>query len=300
MELSLVIPTFNRAHVLERTLAAIAELECPADLTAEVVVIDNNSRDATATTLAGIAANWQGLPLRLAFEPRQGVSHARNKGAAVAQGRWIVCMDDEQLIAPNYLVEFQRALRGPAAEIIGGRIEYRHEAPLPDWLPPLIRTVGRIDLGPTPRLLDPRNDLLKGGNMAIRRDALMAVGGFDPALGRVGNILLAGEEDELQRRVAATGGRVLYWPGLMQFNVLEPQKLHKSYWRRHAYGDGMTQRRKGGDLRRLPPWLLGQLAQTSLAWLSAEITRSPARFDRELDVWTSLGALRASAVPRDG
>lgn len=296
MDLSLVVTTFNRAHILGRTLASIAALERPAGFATEVLVVDNNSTDATATVLADLVQGWRGPPLHTVFEPRQGLSHARNQGAAQARGHWVAYMDDDQLIAPDYFVEFERALKGPAAEIIGGRIHYHHEAPLPDWLPPLIRTVGQIDLGPKPRTLDPLLDLLKGGNIAIRRDTLMAAGGFDPALGRTGGTLLAGEEDDLQRRVAQAGGRVLYWPGLVQFNLLEPHKLHKQYWRRHAYGDGMTQRLRSRERRRLPPWLLGRLGRSSLDWAWSALRRSPTRFEQELDVWTCLGALRAGAT----
>lgn len=288
MDLSLVVTTFNRAHLLKRTLGSIAALERPSDFKAEVLVVDNNSRDATAATLAAIAARWSGLPLRLCLESRQGLSHARNRGAAEARGQWVAYMDDDQMIAPDYLVEFRRALRGPQAEIIGGRIEYRHEAPLPDWLPPLIRTVGQLDLGAAPRLLDPATDLLKGGNFGIRRDTLESAGGFDPGLGRVGSILLAGEEDELQRRVSAAGGKLLYWPGLMQFNVLEPGKLHKRYWRRHAFGWGCTQVMARPPMQRLAAWQVRATAQALLAWLRTSGRR---RFEAELEVWEAAGAM---------
>lgn len=294
MDLSLVVTTYNRAIQLQRALESLAALRHPDGFEAEILVVDNNSQDGTEARLRTIADAWAGLPLRRLFEEKQGVSHARNCAALHARGEWLSFMDDDQLIAPDYLIEFRRAIGTHAADAIGGRIVYQHDAPLPDWLPPLIRTVGQIDLGPDPRYLNPATELLKGGNFAVRRDHLLALGGFNPALGRVGSALVGGEEDELQRRLVAAGGRILYWPGLVQFNMLEPQKRRKRYWRRHAYNYGITLRSMENDVRKLPPWLVKRLLQATAAWSQAALRASPTHFERELEIWTCLGAMRAA------
>jgi len=293
MDLSLVVTTYNRALQVQRALKSLAELRLADGFEPEVLVVDNNSQDDTEARLQAVADAWPGLPLRRLFETKQGVSNARNCAASHARGKWLAFMDDDQLIAPDYLIELQHAIAAHAADIIGGRIVYQHDAPLPEWLPPLIRTVGQLDLGPDPRYLNPATELLKGGNFAIRRDSLLSLGGFNPALGRVGSVLLGGEEDELQRRLVASGGRILYWPGLVQFNMLEPQKRSKRYWRRHAYNYGITLRAMGNDTRKLPPWLLKRLLQAAAAWTRAILRTSPGGFERELEIWTCLGALRA-------
>ena len=293
VDLSLVVTTYNRVDQLERALASLARLERPAALRAEILVVDNNSNDGTATQLRAISAAWVGIPLRHTVELHQGVSHARNRAMAEARGLWVAYMDDDQEAAPDYLVEFSRAATHlAAADCIGGKILYRHEGELPPWLPPLIETVGQIDLGEHPLRLDHPDQLLKGGNIAFRLDRLRALGGFDPRLGRVANSLLAGEEDELQHRLRAAGGAVWYWPGLVQFNGLPPAKLEKTYWRRHALGYGETQRLRSGERRQWPPWLLTRLAAASTRWIYSKLTRSSDAFRRELDLLEVWGALR--------
>lgn len=288
MNLSLAVTTFNRAHCIERALASIAALELPANFQAEVLVVDNNSTDSTAELLAKVQAGWQGLPLRLLAERRQGLSHARNCALAAARGEWIAYMDDDQTIAADYLVEFARTRARTRADVIGGRVLYQFDAPLPDWLPPLIRTVGQIDLGDAVLSLQTPPQFLKGGNIAFRRDKLAQVGGFDPRLGRIGASLLAGEEDDVQLRMVRQGSSIQYWPGLVQYNELPPGKRKKSYWRRHAFGWGATQTLSLAVHPALPWWRLRSAATAVWHWLSASRKQ---RFEAELDVWAAAGAI---------
>jgi len=53
MQFSVVIPTYNRADELEQTLASLANIDHPGSW--EVIVVDNNSRDATPQVVAAAA-----------------------------------------------------------------------------------------------------------------------------------------------------------------------------------------------------------------------------------------------------
>ena len=292
MDLTLVITTYKRPEQLTRALRSAEQLRPCADLQAELLVVDNNSPPDTRATFEAAAAHWQGMPLRYAFEPRQGVSHARNQAVTKSQASWIAFMDDDQTIDAEYLDEFERARHWPGAQCIGGPIRYANAENLPPWLPPLIRTTGQIDLGPEPQELDPGRTLLKGGNFAVRREALQALGGFDSRLGRVGTQLLAAEEDDLQTRLHAREGKILYWPGLLQWNHLEPEKRTKAYWRRHALGYGRTQRLRLGPNARVRPWMLRELATSMALWLYHCVRDSPTTFELELRVWEIAGVLQ--------
>jgi glycosyltransferase involved in cell wall biosynthesis len=292
MDLTLVITTYQRPAQLTRALRSAGQLRPCAGLLAEVLVVDNNSPPDTRAAFEAMAGQWNGLPLRYAFEPERGVSHARNRAIAESRASWIAYMDDEQTIDPDYPIEFERARHWPGVRCVGGPIRYANAHDLPPWLPPLIRSTGQIDLGPAPQELDPVRTLLKGGNIAVRREALEAMRGFDARLGRVGGQLLAAEEDDLQTRLYAQGGKILYWPGLLQWNYLEPVKLTKAYWRRHALGCGQTQRRKLTHADRLQPWMFKQLADAVLKWAQHAIRGGPHTFERELGVWEAFGVLK--------
>ncbi|HUJ10143.1 MAG TPA: glycosyltransferase, partial [Verrucomicrobiae bacterium] len=75
MDVAIIICTYNRADNLRRTLEVMCALQVPADLQWEVVVVDNNSTDATRAVCVEVGGR---LPLRYIFEPRQGKSHALN------------------------------------------------------------------------------------------------------------------------------------------------------------------------------------------------------------------------------
>ena len=98
MLLSIVIPAYNEEKELPACLASIQEAAAGCGLSSgemEVIVCDNNSSDATAEV-----ARQAGV--QLVFEPVNQISRARNAGAAVARGEWILFVDaDSRLAAAN-------------------------------------------------------------------------------------------------------------------------------------------------------------------------------------------------------
>src|ERR1044071_7041476 len=93
---SVVIPTRDRAHLLQRTLASVLKQSIDS---LEVIVVDDASNDAASTAAA--AAHPR---VRLLRNPEpSGVSVARNRGIAAARGDWIAFCDDDDLWAPSKL-----------------------------------------------------------------------------------------------------------------------------------------------------------------------------------------------------
>src|SRR5688500_504515 len=102
MDASVLICTYNRARLLEATLASLAAMRVPPDLHWDVIVVDNNSTDGTR---AVIESHVHAFPvaLRYVFEPRQGKSHALNSGAAASAAEVIAFTDDDVRIDPDWL-----------------------------------------------------------------------------------------------------------------------------------------------------------------------------------------------------
>ncbi|MES9872726.1 MAG: glycosyltransferase family A protein [Candidatus Sedimenticola sp. 6PFRAG7] len=95
MQISVVIPTHNRATVLERALASVLTQTHPA---MEVIVVDDGSEDRTRELLA------QKFPsVRYLHQPNQGVSSARNLGIANTRGDWIAFLDSDDEWLPGKL-----------------------------------------------------------------------------------------------------------------------------------------------------------------------------------------------------
>ncbi len=305
---TLVVTTYNRAALLTRALDSIAASSADPSRY-EVIVVDNNSSDGTVQAWAAFAKTHPALPFRYLFEARQGLSHARNAGLAAAAGQHIAFMDDDQEIDCHYLRELPAAFSRTGAACLGGRIFYRNAHDLPAWLVPLVDRIGQIDLGDDDRLLGPGAPYLKGGNIAFDTEALRALGGFDPLLGRNGTSLGGGEEDAVQDSLRGQGKTIAYCPELVQYNVLLPEKLHKRYWRAQAYGGGRSEYQRSRALwAGAPTWagapramfrtLLRSAGQCAAAALAGDGVRC---FQRERDVWGCLGSMaeaRAMAARR--
>ena len=99
MRISVCIGTYNRADLLIKTLESVRASTYPHD-NMEVIVIDNNSTDATKH-VAESAAPW--FPhFKYLFEKRQGLSYARNAGIRASAGEIICFLDDDTTIDRNY------------------------------------------------------------------------------------------------------------------------------------------------------------------------------------------------------
>ena len=93
MKLTVAICTWNRAGLLESTLAEMTKIRPPRS-DWEVLVIDNNCVDRTKEVVTSFL---QKLPIKYLFEKQQGLSHARNCAVACASGDYVIWTDDDVL-----------------------------------------------------------------------------------------------------------------------------------------------------------------------------------------------------------
>src|SRR5438309_11018328 len=100
VQCSIVIPTYNRAEELRATLTSLAKIIAPAAW--EVIVVDNNSPDATRQVVAEASANFP-VELRYLFEPEVGRSAALNSGIKAAHGKIVATTDDDVRFEPDWL-----------------------------------------------------------------------------------------------------------------------------------------------------------------------------------------------------
>jgi glycosyltransferase involved in cell wall biosynthesis len=270
-----------------------------------VIVVDNNSTDATHQTVEEIQAGNFPFSLRYVLEPRQGVAYARNRGLDEAAGKYIAYMDDDQLIDKNYLSRLGPAFQSTQAVCVGGRIFYYEMGSLPSWLPTLLEGVGHLDYGDDVKILDANGGKLRGGYMAMKREELVNIGKYEVSLGRCGDSLLGGEEDELQERLHAAKKTIAYDPGLIQYHYFDPARLTKTFWRRHHFDLGRSLYRKsllrstalgGPSFLGAPRWLWRHLVTRDIpraAWAFTSLNAAEI-FDKQLDVWTNFGRIRVA------
>ena len=95
MKISVVIPSFNRGHTLERALESVYAQTSMAD---EVILVDDGSTDDSAETMARLFPQT-----RIMRQPNRGVSAARNRGIRAARYDWIALLDSDDSWLPQKL-----------------------------------------------------------------------------------------------------------------------------------------------------------------------------------------------------
>ena len=263
IRLSLIIPTHNRSERLIAALESVIRQDLPA-ADWECVVVSNNSTDDTVARFGDFAARYPGLNLRLVTEDGPGVSYARNRGIAETSAPLLVFIDDDERINPGFLRAYADFFDAhPDAVVAGGRIIDEYVTGRPAWLSKYTEMpiANPMDFGDAVRPF-PAGRVPGGGNMAFRRSAALRYGGFDPSLGRVGRMLIGGEENDFFERLMRGGETCWYVPGAVMWHIIPPEKLTESYFRRLCYNVGVSQRLRAGMYRRYPKTLLFE----SLKW----------------------------------
>ena len=245
MTVTVAICTRDRAEVLVETLAHLRAMIGEAPDGVEVLLVDNGSTDATPDVIAR-AVEWPAF--RAVEEPTPGLSHARNRARQSSAADWVAYLDDDAFVWDSWLDALREAIARPGVVLVGGPIEPRFEAAPPAWFDPASarRTFGSE--GPLPDAL--AREGFSGGNLAVRRDALDAVGGFDARLGMVGGRLGLGEETELAGRLADRYGNATWHAPRMGVDHLEPAwKQRPGYVARRAFVNGRQAWRYAGGGR---------------------------------------------------
>ena len=102
IRISIIVATYNRGHQLVRTLQSLASQTLQSEQW-EAVIENNNSTDDTQRLFDDFLKDTPGAGnIRMVFEGRQGLSHARNRGISECQGMYIAIIDDDEQVNPDF------------------------------------------------------------------------------------------------------------------------------------------------------------------------------------------------------
>ena len=185
--ISVVVCSCNGSRTIRETLEELGHLEYP---NFEVIVIDDGSVDATPE----IASEFD---FRVIRTPNQGLSAARNLGAKAATGEIVAYIDDDAYPDRHWLHYLAIQFEDGDWAAVGG----------PNLSPPGDGTtaacVANSPGGPVQVLISDREaEHIPGCNMAFRKSALEAVGGFDP------QFRVAGDDVDLCWKILASGQKI--------------------------------------------------------------------------------------------
>jgi GT2 family glycosyltransferase len=212
--ISVVICSYNGSRTIRQSLEALQKVQYPKF---EVIVVDDGSKDATPQ----IASEFN---VRLLRQGNAGLSAARNTGWRAAKGEIIAYLDDDASPDPHWLQYLASAFMvGNDVGIGGPNICFEQDSFI-------AHCVDHAPGNPTHVLLTDRvAEHLPGCNMAFRKSALEAIGGFDPTF------RIAGDDVDLCWRLQERGWTLGFHPGAMVWH--HRRGTIKTYWRQQLnYG----------------------------------------------------------------
>jgi GT2 family glycosyltransferase len=212
--ISVVLCTYNGGRVIRDCLEGLRKLDYP---NFEVIVVNDGSTDDTAAVLGE-------YDFRVITTENRGLSNARNTGMEAATGEIVAYLDDDAYPDPHWLAYLAATFCSTTHAAVGG----------PNIGPPgdgwFAESVANAPGNPAHVLVSDREaEHIPGCNMAVRKAALQAVGGFDP------QFRVAGDDVDLCWRLRERGETLGFSPAAMVWH--HRRSSVRAFWRQQVgYG----------------------------------------------------------------
>ncbi len=145
---SIVICTHNRAELAQAAIQSVLQQDFPADLY-ELLIVDNASTDETAQMVQAFCERYPHA--RYVFEPKIGLSNARNRGWQEGRGEYIGYLDDDAKAGPHWLATAHQVAETLRPLAFGGPYYPFYHSQKPAWFKD---EYGSHTFGDQPRFLN--------------------------------------------------------------------------------------------------------------------------------------------------
>jgi len=165
VEVSIIIPTYNRWWILEKSLEALFNQSYPKDKY-EIILIDDGSTDDTKTMIDSLSPRCKFKYLR--NEKRMGIPRTRNRGIRQAKGKYIIFADSDVVATPDFIKQHMNYHKKYQDVIVNGEL-----IRVPSFKQIEKKRKSIFDLSLSP---------FDTANVSVARKHLLKVGGFDEDL----------------------------------------------------------------------------------------------------------------------
>lgn len=164
----------------------------------EILIVDNNSKDNTREVIQKYIEKYPETNIKYFYVPKPGQVYARQVGILEAENEILSFTDDDGILSPTWLKEIAKVFL-MNDEIVGvaGKIEIKWDEDPPDWIYDYEEQLGKLNYGDEIKF-----DIgmyMNAGNLSIKKDVLIEVGGFNPEM--MGNWLIGDGETGLWNRL---------------------------------------------------------------------------------------------------
>lgn len=246
-QISVIIPTRNRADFLAKAIASIAEQELPPELF-ELIVVDNGSTDHTAQVCDKYGAKIKNFRRVVAKSP--GLHEGRHLGLQVSSSPILTFADDDIEALPTWLTGVMEAFENRNVSLVGGKCLPNWEVTPPHWLwqrwmcervewGQKLGTLSIVDFGDVAQPVDPY--LIYGCNFSVRKDTVLEAQGFHPDGMPRELILLRGDgESHISGHVKSSGKIALYHPNAAVKHLVSADRMTEDYFSYRAFIQGVS------------------------------------------------------------
>jgi glycosyltransferase involved in cell wall biosynthesis len=245
IKLSVIIPTRNRAEVLERALQSIVKQTLPTD-EYEVIVIDNGSTDDTEVIINSFNKSIKNLVY--IYDEHPGLHVGRHRGLLAAKADLLVYADDDIEALPTWLEGVLESFEDSSVVLVGGKNIPNFESIPPDWIlemweksnnKKILGHLSILDFGEEIQEINPF--YVFGCNFSIRKSILIDAGGFHPDGMPQELIRYRGDgETHVSQYIHNKGLKSLYNPKASVYHLVSEGRMTQAYFKQRAYNQGIS------------------------------------------------------------
>jgi len=240
--LTILIATYNASAMIEETLRRLQAMDKVPGLPWEVLLVDNNSTDDTVQK-ARISWN-NGAKLRIINEPKQGAGFASFRGMKEANYSYIGFVDQDNWVRSDWMTKSVSYLEASAEIAIVCAKGYPvFETEEPAWFK---RYQQNFAVGPQSKTngnAENINTFFYNASSIMRKNAIddLLLKGFAPLMkSRATNLILAGDDTEIQMMLRLLGWEIHYQDDICFDHYMPAKRLSLEYFREMRKGMGAT------------------------------------------------------------
>lgn len=224
MDIAVVVPTYNRAHLLLGALESLLAQDTRGSFQFEIVAVDDGSTDQTSAVVATVAGS-AAVPIKYIRETGRGQAHGANVAIRATSAPWIALFDDDQIADRAWLAELLLTAQRTGARCVGSRRLLRFEDHAAPVLGPTCRQLlGEHICYPTSQKYEGKL-FPQGGTALVAREVLERVGFFDESQG------MGGSDTDLFRAARRAGFEAWYAPSAVVFHLIPAYRTSAAYFR---------------------------------------------------------------------
>lgn len=275
MAISIIIPTLNRASLLELAIKSFCLQNLSPD-NFEILVVDNGSTDNTKDITETAINAFPSHQIRYIYEPEPGLLSGRHRGALETKSDILTFVDDDIEADPNWLQAIKESFDDPTVQIVGGRNLPKYEAEPPQWLEwfwsdhaygKLCCELSLLDFGEQIRDIDA--NYVWGLNFSIRKSTLFELGGFHPdCIPKHLQHFQGDGETGLTIKANETAYKAIYQPQALVWHQVPESRMTYKYFERRYFYQGVCN--SYTEIRSL-----GSLPKTNYIQSVKELIRTP-------------------------